>query len=115
MALLYSVNKPQVLGRIVRWLFLFLEYDFITIYKPCKIHVIADVLSKLLDTTKPRGIPRIDHKCQLVFHRPKWLNVVKNFLQIGQMEKSLSTRPKQRLTKRVEPFIMKNDVLYKMG
>ncbi len=94
---------------------LFLEYDFIILYKPCKIHVVADVLFKLLDTKKPRGIPRIDHKCQLVFHRPKWLNGVKNFLQIGQMEKSLSTRPKQRLAKRAKPFIMKNDVLYKMG
>jgi len=27
-ALVYLVNKPQVLGNIVKWLLLFLEYDF---------------------------------------------------------------------------------------
>jgi hypothetical protein len=34
MALVYLVNKPQISGRIARWLLLFLEYDFIVIYKP---------------------------------------------------------------------------------
>jgi hypothetical protein len=46
-ALVYLVNKPQVLGRIFRWLLLFLEYDFIVMYKPNKIHVIVDILSRL--------------------------------------------------------------------
>jgi hypothetical protein len=31
------------------------------------------------------------------------------------MEEYLLTRQKQQLAKKVEPFIMKNDVLYKMG
>jgi hypothetical protein len=31
------------------------------------------------------------------------------------MEDSLSIGQKQQLAKRVEPFIMKNDVLYRMG
>jgi hypothetical protein len=51
MALVYLVNKPQVSGIITRWLFLFFEYDFIVVYKPSKIHVVAYVLSKLLDST----------------------------------------------------------------
>jgi len=32
MALIYLVNKPQVLRIIVWWLLLFLEYDFIVMY-----------------------------------------------------------------------------------
>jgi hypothetical protein len=32
MALVYLANKPQVLGRIVKWLLLFLEYDFVVVY-----------------------------------------------------------------------------------
>ncbi len=32
MALLYLVNKPQVFGRLVRWVLLFLEYDFKIVY-----------------------------------------------------------------------------------
>jgi len=33
MSLVYLVNKPQVLGIIIRWLLLFLENDFIVMYK----------------------------------------------------------------------------------
>jgi len=49
MALLYLVNKPQVSGIIVRWLLLFLEYDFKIIYKLGKSHLMAYVLRRLLN------------------------------------------------------------------
>jgi hypothetical protein len=48
MALVYLVNKPQVSRRIAKWL-LFLEYEFIVVYKPNKTHVVVDVLSRQLD------------------------------------------------------------------
>jgi hypothetical protein len=57
MALVYLVNKPQVLGRITKWLLLFLEYEFTIVYKPGRIHVVANALSKLPDSSKPLGIP----------------------------------------------------------
>jgi hypothetical protein len=50
MVLMYLVNKPQVLRRITRWLLL-LEYEFTTIYKPSKTHVVIDVLSRLLNSS----------------------------------------------------------------
>jgi hypothetical protein len=56
MALVYLVNKPQVLGRIARWLLLFLEYEFTIVYRPGETHVVVDVLSKLLDNSKPLGV-----------------------------------------------------------
>jgi hypothetical protein len=33
MALVYLVNKPQVSGRLIKWLLLILEYDFKIVYK----------------------------------------------------------------------------------
>jgi hypothetical protein len=51
MALVYLVNKPQVSGIIARWLLLFLAYDFIVMYKPGKIHVVTNALSRLPDST----------------------------------------------------------------
>jgi hypothetical protein len=33
MARIYLMNQSQVLGRIIRWLLLILEYDFMVIYK----------------------------------------------------------------------------------
>jgi hypothetical protein len=59
MALIYLVNKPQVLRRITRWLLLFLEYDFIVVYKLGKNHVVVDDLSRLLDVIEPSIIPKI--------------------------------------------------------
>jgi hypothetical protein len=56
MALVYLVNKPQVLGKIVRWLLLFLEYDFIIMYKPNITHVVTYVLLRLLDIIKPTNV-----------------------------------------------------------
>ncbi len=38
MVIVYLVNKPQVFGKIVRWLSLFLEYDFKIVYKPSRSH-----------------------------------------------------------------------------
>jgi hypothetical protein len=56
MALLYLVNKPQVLGRIVRLLLLFFKYDFTVMYKLGITHVVADALSRLLDITQPTSV-----------------------------------------------------------
>ena len=42
MALVYLVNKPQVSGRIARWLLFFQDYDFTVVYKPGRTHGAAD-------------------------------------------------------------------------
>jgi hypothetical protein len=57
MALVYLVNKPQVSGRIARWLLLFLEYEFTIVYKLSITHVVIDVLFKLRNSFEPLGVP----------------------------------------------------------
>ncbi len=57
MALVYLVNKPQVFGKIVRWLLLFLEYDFKTVYKHGKSHLMANALKKMPNQAKLVGVP----------------------------------------------------------
>ncbi len=56
MALVYLVNKPQMLGRITRRLLLFLEYEFTIVYKLDRTHVVANVLSILLNSLEPLGL-----------------------------------------------------------
>jgi hypothetical protein len=51
MALVYLVNKPQVFGKIAKWLLLFLEYDFKIVYKLGRSHLMTDVLSRLPNQT----------------------------------------------------------------
>jgi hypothetical protein len=55
-AMVYLVNKPKVYGRIARWLLLFLAYEFTVVYKPSKTHAVADVLSRLPDSSEPLGV-----------------------------------------------------------
>jgi hypothetical protein len=76
MALVYLVNKPQVLGRITRWLLLFLEYDFTIMYKPSKTHVVANALSRLLNIIEPTGVLDQTTNENLFYIVPKWLNDV---------------------------------------
>ncbi len=57
MVLLYMVRKPQISKKITRWLLLFLEYDFLVIYKLWKSHYVADALSWMPNLIEESGIP----------------------------------------------------------
>jgi hypothetical protein len=56
MALLYLVQKAWVSRRITRWLLLFLEHDFVVIYKPRRSHFVADTLSQMFDPIIESGV-----------------------------------------------------------
>jgi len=69
---------------------LFLEYDFIIVYKLGKTHVVIDASSKLPDITKPTSVPNQTTNASLFYTKPKWLNDVKEFLKTCQIEGILS-------------------------
>jgi len=81
MALVYLVNKPQVSERISKWLLLFLEYDFIVVYKPSRTHVVANALSRLPDIIEPTCVLNQTTYANLFYIMLKWLNDVKEFLR----------------------------------
>jgi hypothetical protein len=57
MALVYLVNKLEVYKRIAIWLLLFFEYEITIVHKLGRTHVVTNVLSKLLNSLKPLGVP----------------------------------------------------------
>jgi len=57
MALVYLVNKPKVLRKIIRWLLLFLEHDFIVVYKLGNNNVVTNALCKLPDVIEVSRVP----------------------------------------------------------
>jgi hypothetical protein len=59
--------------RITRWLLLFLEFEFIVIYKPNRTHVVVDVLSRLPNSLKPLGIPNQTIDASLFSIEPIWM------------------------------------------
>jgi hypothetical protein len=85
MALVYLVNKPQVSGRIVRWLLLFLEYDFIIVYKP---NVIADACQDY--QILQHNVSNQTTNPSLFYIKLEWFNDVKEFLKTGWIEGTLS-------------------------
>jgi hypothetical protein len=95
MALVYLVNKPQLSGRIFRWLLLFLKYDFTLVYKPSKTHVVINALFRLPDIIEPIGVLDQTTNVNLFYTKPKWLKDVKEFLKTRQFEGTLSIQQKQ--------------------
>jgi len=57
--------------------------DFIIVYKPSMIHVVAHALPKLPDSTKPTNVPNQTIDASLFYTGLEWLNDVKEFLKIG--------------------------------
>jgi hypothetical protein len=115
MALVYLVNKPQVSGRIIRWLLLFLKYEFTIVYKLGRTHVIVDVLSKLPISSKPLGVPNQIVHASLFSIKAIWMQEVKTYFEMGQMPKTQHLTQKQKLAKKVQPFIMKEGIMYRVG
>ncbi len=74
----YFVNKPQVSGRITKWLLLLLENEFTMVYKLDKTHVVVDVLSRLSDSLQPLGVPDQTMDASLFFIEPIWMQGVKS-------------------------------------
>jgi hypothetical protein len=60
-------------GYIPRWLLLFLEYEFIIVYKLGRTHVVVDALSRLLNSSKPLGIPNQTIDASLLSIEPIWM------------------------------------------
>jgi hypothetical protein len=57
MALMYLINKPQVSSKLIRWLLLFMEYDFKIIFKLDRSHLMVDALSRLPNHTEHVAVP----------------------------------------------------------
>jgi hypothetical protein len=61
-------------------------------YKLGKTHVVANALSRLSDNTKPTCVPNQTTNASLFYTWPKWLNDVREFFKIGQIEGTLSVQ-----------------------
>jgi hypothetical protein len=114
MALIYLLNKPQVSRMITKWMLLFLEYEFTIVNKPSRTHVVVDVLSRLLNSSEPLGVLNQIVYTSLFSIEPIWMQEVKSYLKIGLPE-TLNLAQKQKLAKNVEPFIIKEGIMYIMG
>jgi hypothetical protein len=96
-------------------LLLFLEYEFIVVYKHGRTHVVVDVLSKLLSNLEPLGITYQTVDASLFSIESTWMQELKRYLEICQMPKTLNLVQKRNLARKVEPFTLKERKMYKVG
>jgi hypothetical protein len=47
--------------------------------------------------------------------KPIWMQEVKTYLEMGQMPKTQHLAQKQKLAKKVEPFILKEGIMHRVG
>jgi hypothetical protein len=73
MGIVYTINKPYMFGRIVRWLLLFLEYEFTIVYKLSKTHMVANVLSILLNSSERLRVLDQTMDASLFSIEPMWM------------------------------------------
>ena len=72
MAIEYLVNKAELSGRLARWVLLLEEFDYTVEYKPGRLHLQADHLSRLSEEigTSPIDDRFIDDNLYLVTSSP---------------------------------------------
>jgi hypothetical protein len=91
------------------------RHDFTVVYKLSKTHVIAYALSRLLDVAKPTSVFDQTIDASLFYTELEWLNDVKEFLRITQIQGTFSIQQKYRSVSKDKPFTLKNDEYYRMG
>ncbi len=115
MVLVYLLKKPQIFGKLTRWLLLFMEYDFKIVYKPNRSHLMAYALNILPNQIKPIEVPDQTCDSHMFTLQPKWLQNVYEHLLKGMMLKRFTTSQIKYLTQKAKPFVLQEGVLYRFG
>ena len=116
-ALLYLVNKPCAIGRIVRWFVILLEFDFSVAIRPGSTHQRADHLSRIMSGEAPMGVKDNlpDSTLFLVETAPRWAESIIEVLTSGFAKtKGLTFEAIDELF-HYKPYVLISRKLYKRG
>jgi hypothetical protein len=116
-ALKYMINKPQLSGRVARWVLLLQEFNFTIQVRPRKHYANADRLSRISDEL---GFEPIDDEfpdAQLfnvdIIHL-EYADII-YYLDKGIFPLDCNDKQKRRLVYRAEPYTLISGILYKKG
>jgi hypothetical protein len=95
----YFVNKPVLGGRICRWLLLFQEFEFEAIFKPGKLNVGPNHLSRITNGEEPMNLEDnfLDTKLFLVQVADEYFADIIQYLSIGIAPQEFNTAQKKIL------------------
>ena len=123
-SLKYLVNKPDLSGRIARWILLLQEFDYEVKVKPGKANTNADYLSRqrgpeaVSDLTAEFPDEFLDEEMDVRRLQPEKeseFQPVLDYLTTGQYPKGLNREEKSVFLHQMAPFTLIKSVLFKMG
>ena len=96
----YLVNKAELTGRLARWVLLLKEFDYTVEYKPGRMHLQADHLSRLSDEV---GSSLIDDSLRddnlfLVTAKADWYANIVEFLKTQQLTGDWTKEARKKVT-----------------
>ena len=117
MALRYLVNKLDLSGWLARWILLLTEFEYTVQYKPGKMHLQADHLSRL---SKEVGTEEIedefpDGRLFTVQKIPLWYSYIAEFLSTQTFPPGLDRNERQKIRFNSTNFAIIANKLYRRG
>ena len=117
MALRYLVNKPDLSGRLARWILLLIQFDYIVQYKPGKMNLQANHLSRLSTET---GIEEMDDEFPdgwlfAVQKVPLWYSYIVEFLSTQAFLANLDWNERRKIQVNSTNFVIIANKLYRRG
>ena len=107
-ALLYLLKKPQLTGRLARWMLLLQEFDFTIIHTLGTLHAIADYLSWIEQGEELVGVSdQLPDACIFVvqtFKDNNWYDQMLNFLLDGMLPAQMTVDQKWKFLMKSRPF-----------
>jgi RNase H-like domain found in reverse transcriptase/Integrase core domain/Integrase zinc binding domain len=117
LALRYMVNKPDLSGRVARWVLLLEELDYTVEYKPGRLHRQADHLSRLSETL---GTVEIDDELPdanlfSITVVPTWDTYISEFLSTQKLPEHLDANERRKIRVNSRHYAIIANRLYRRG
>jgi hypothetical protein len=117
MALRYLVNKPELSGRLARWVLLLSEFDYTVQYKPGKMHLQADHLSRLSSEVSKEDMDDefTDDQLFAIRKAPSWYTHIAEFLGTQEYPPQMDKNERCKLRVDSTRFAIISGRLYHRG
>ena len=117
LALRYMVNKPDLSGRVARWVLLLEELDYTVEYKPGRLHLQADHLSRLSESMGTVDIEDElpDANLFSIAVVPTWDTYISEFLSTQKLPDHLDANERRKIRVNSRHYAIIADRLYRRG
>ena len=117
MTIKYLVNKAELSSRLTRWVLLPEEFDYTVEYKPGRMHLQMDHLSRLSDNLgkNPVDDRLVDDGLLVVTSTPEWYAGIVKFLTTHKLPKEWTEEKKRKVRVNRRQFVVLDHRLFKRG